>query len=157
MKDSVVFSRLMDEYGNLEQEEDAENKDRKGEKDGASSDTSDVLDEKKANAALMQTEERNTGSVSWETYRKYLGFAGGVMWAPAIVGLLTLTQGAEGQLYFPCRCDRWMSDISYLVGDNLFLGFWTARSIPGFKQGDYMAVYVALGTIGLENSTLTPH
>ena len=70
MKDSVVFSRLMDEYGNLEQEEDAENKDRKGEKEGALSDTSDVLDEKKANAALMQTEECNTGSVSWETYRK---------------------------------------------------------------------------------------
>jgi len=105
MKDSVIFSCLMDEYGNLEQEEDAENKDRKGEKEGASSDTSDVLDKKKANAALMQTEECNTGSVSWETYRKYLGFAGRVMWAPAIVGLLTLTQGALGQLYLPCRCD----------------------------------------------------
>jgi len=39
MKDSVVFSCLMDEYGNLEQEEDAENKDQKGEKEGASSDT----------------------------------------------------------------------------------------------------------------------
>jgi hypothetical protein len=32
-----------------------------------------------------------------------------------------------------------------LVGNNLFLGFWTSESIPGFRQGDYMAVYAALG------------
>jgi ATP-binding cassette subfamily C (CFTR/MRP) protein 1 len=32
-----------------------------------------------------------------------------------------------------------------LVGNNLFLGFWTAASIKGFHQGDYMAVYTVLG------------
>ena len=31
------------------------------------------------------------------------------------------------------------------VGNNLFLGFWTARSVPGFAQADYMSVYAALG------------
>lgn len=35
--------------------------------------------------------------------------------------------------------------LASLVGNNLFLGFWTAQSIPGFRQGDYMAVYAALG------------
>jgi hypothetical protein len=38
--------------------------------------------------------------------------------------------------------------VQYLVGNNLFLGFWTAYNIPGFKQGDYMAVYAALGELG---------
>ncbi|KAF8984488.1 P-loop containing nucleoside triphosphate hydrolase protein [Cyathus striatus] len=31
------------------------------------------------------------------------------------------------------------------VANTLFLGFWTAESIHGFKQGDYIAVYSALG------------
>lgn len=34
------------------------------------------------------------------------------------------------------------------VGNNLFLGFWTAESIDGFTQGQYMAVYGGLGTTG---------
>jgi hypothetical protein len=31
------------------------------------------------------------------------------------------------------------------VGNNLFLAFWTSKSIPGFSQSDYMTVYSALG------------
>ena len=27
----------------------------------------------------------------------------------------------------------------------MFLGFWTDQSIHGFSEGDYMAVYAALG------------
>ena len=53
-----------------------------------------------SNMALMQTEERNTGAVKWTVYQKYLGFAGGVIWAPIIVLLLTLTQGAQGVFLF---------------------------------------------------------
>ena len=32
-----------------------------------------------------------------------------------------------------------------LVGNNLFLGFWTSSSIPGLTQGGYMAIYASLG------------
>lgn len=32
-----------------------------------------------------------------------------------------------------------------LVATTLFLGFWTAGSIPGFSQGDYMATYAGIG------------
>lgn len=32
-----------------------------------------------------------------------------------------------------------------IVANNLFLGFWTANSVPGFKQRDYMALYASLG------------
>jgi ATP-binding cassette subfamily C (CFTR/MRP) protein 1 len=38
-----------------------------------------------------------------------------------------------------------MLSIVSAVGNTLFLGFWTAESIPGFKQGHYMAVYGGLG------------
>ena len=33
----------------------------------------------------------------------------------------------------------------FLVGNNLLLGFWTADSIPGFNEGQYMALYAGLG------------
>ncbi|KAJ7123757.1 multidrug resistance-associated ABC transporter [Mycena epipterygia] len=123
MKDGDVFCRLMDEYGNLDQEDQVA---VKGEKGAVVAGDKDVLEAKKDQAALMQTEERQTGAVSWETYRKYLKFGGGVIWAPVILGLLTAAQAAQ-------------------VGNNLFLGFWTASSLKGFRQGDYMAVYAALG------------
>ena len=32
-----------------------------------------------------------------------------------------------------------------MVTNNLFLGFWTARSIDGFSQGQYIGVYATLG------------
>jgi ATP-binding cassette subfamily C (CFTR/MRP) protein 1 len=103
MKDSEVFSRLMDEFGNLEQEDGPE---ADGAKKAAGADSKGDTEQdgdKKANAALMQAEERNTGSVAWITYAKYLRFAGGVFWAPVIVTLLALAQGAAGMsLSHPC-------------------------------------------------------
>ncbi|KII85509.1 hypothetical protein PLICRDRAFT_145262 [Plicaturopsis crispa FD-325 SS-3] len=126
MADSTIFSRLMDEYGNQEKEETEKEAPGIAKMDAVPADAHAKQDDKKADAALMQAEERNTGAVSIETYSKYLKFAGGIVWAPIFVLLLVLSQGAA-------------------VGNNLFLGFWTAESIHGFKQGDYMAVYAALG------------
>ncbi|KAJ7746241.1 multidrug resistance-associated ABC transporter [Mycena metata] len=123
MKEGVVFSRLMEDYGNLDEEEQAV---VKGEKTAIVADEKEEVDLKKGQAALMQTEERMTGAVSFETYAKYFKFAGGVVWVPLLLSLLTLGQLAQ-------------------VGNNLFLGFWTANSIKGFRQGEYMAVYAALG------------
>ena len=45
----------------------------------------------------MQAEERLTGSVLWSVYAEYLRYAGGLVWAPIIFLLLTLTQGASGK------------------------------------------------------------
>ncbi|KAJ7459489.1 multidrug resistance-associated ABC transporter [Mycena galericulata] len=122
MKDGVVFSRLMEDYGNLDQ--DPETSAVKGKKEAVAAE--EEVDPKKAQAALMQTEERMTGAVSWDTYSKYLKFAGGIVWAPIIILLLALAQAAQ-------------------VSNNMFLGFWTAESIRGFNQGEYMGVYAALG------------
>ena len=98
MSNSVVFAHLMEEHGNLESELDQDdqfsgarrkhmdNKDTKFEEAGP----------KKADAGLMQIEERNTGAITWSTYHKYLRFAGSVAWAPFLLLLLTLTQVAQG-------------------------------------------------------------
>ncbi|KAF4621625.1 hypothetical protein D9613_012586 [Agrocybe pediades] len=125
MAHGPAFSRIMEEYGNLEKDEEVEKSgDKKKKKEGK--DGSEEGGAKKGNAGLMQSEERNTGAVTWAVYSKYLRFAGGVVWAPIILSLLLLAQGAQ-------------------VSNNLFLGFWTSSSIHGFKQGDYMLVYALLG------------
>jgi len=104
MANGVTFSHLMEEYGNLEAEADANNhlsSKRKVKKDVEAEDSTEEGGPKKnSNTALMQTEERNTGAVTWTVYQKYLGFAGGMTWAPIIFLLLTLTQGAQGVFWF---------------------------------------------------------
>lgn len=98
MQNSVVFARLIEEHGNLEQEDEGADghpnnkhkaKNEKGDEGGNGGAA-------KKGADLMQIEERNTGAVTWDVYKRYLQFAGGVIWAPVVIVLLTLTQGAQG-------------------------------------------------------------
>ena len=92
IKDSDVFARLMEEHGNKE-----EGPDHAGDKDGAVDDGKAKVE---PDAALMQIEERMTGAVSWATYGQYLKYAGGIVWAPIIITLLTLSQCAQGNAFF---------------------------------------------------------
>ncbi|KZT29932.1 multidrug resistance-associated ABC transporter [Neolentinus lepideus HHB14362 ss-1] len=126
MEDSILFSRIMDEYGSLEKEDEEEKAEGKPGKKDVYEKSAIKAESGQAQAALMQVEERVTGAVTMTTYKKYLRYAGGLYWAPFIFTMLTLMQGAS-------------------VANNLFLGFWTAESIPGFTQGSYMGVYAALG------------
>ena len=98
MSDGLAFSRLMDEYGNVE----SRGKDtQKGRTVGVTKDGNKPLQYKPGSAedVLMQSEERNVGPVSWNVYKKYLHFAGGVAWAPLILFLLILTQGNQGSVF----------------------------------------------------------
>lgn len=122
MENSVVFSHLMEEYGNLEAEADSsKSRSKAGVKKAAGADGSTEGGLKKDNAALMQTEERNTGAVTWTVYKKYLGFAGGIIWAPIIILLLTLTQAAQGvfclwYLYILAQsCFSWQQSIPWIL------------------------------------------
>jgi ATP-binding cassette subfamily C (CFTR/MRP) protein 1 len=84
-----AFARLMDEYGKQEAEPESEE---------AVQVVGDEKKEKKAGKrqGLMQAEERAKGQVSTETYVKYFRYAGSVLWAPLIIGLLVLSQAASG-------------------------------------------------------------
>ena len=94
MADSVLFSRVMEEYGS--QEEEKEEEEEEG-KDGKSKEKSgDDKAKSGKKGGLMQAEERLTGSVSTMVYVKYLRYAGGLLWAPIILALLVAYQGVQG-------------------------------------------------------------
>ncbi|KAF5360312.1 hypothetical protein D9758_009126 [Tetrapyrgos nigripes] len=118
-RDSPLFARLMEEYGK-KQSVNA----KAAQKDDAVVKTQDLIAQK--DDPLIQAEERLVGAVSWTTYKKYLRAAGGLSWAPAIFACLVLLQSSQ-------------------VGNNLTLSYWTATSIRGFSQGDYMGLYVGFG------------
>ncbi|TEB30865.1 multidrug resistance-associated ABC transporter [Coprinellus micaceus] len=145
MANSEIFSKLVEEYGNSDSDIESEHAVPDIRAPGSpklmrtkSAPGKHVEDDKESveedlkmgpdtnNGALMQDEERVTGAVTWRIYKSYMRYAGGLYWGPWILLLLVLAQGAG-------------------VGNALFLGFWTAESIPGFKQGHYMAVYGSLG------------
>jgi ATP-binding cassette subfamily C (CFTR/MRP) protein 1 len=89
-----AFARLMDEYGKLDAEDDA------GEE--AKVEAVVAKDEgAKVKKGLMQAEERVTGQVSADTYVRYFRYAGSVLWAPMILSLLVLSQGASGMCTSP--------------------------------------------------------
>ena len=117
MKDGKAFSQLIEEYGTQEQEEEevlmnaeAEIKATKVSGKERNVDAIPVVvssevnqkDEKEAivkpsASPLMSEEERNRGAVPLSVYAKYLRYAGVVIWAPIIVGILALVQGASGK------------------------------------------------------------
>ncbi|EPQ52804.1 multidrug resistance-associated ABC transporter [Gloeophyllum trabeum ATCC 11539] len=120
---SVLFSHIMEEFGNTDDlgiQTTVKKKRMEKPQEGALPKVDEARD------ILMQEEERVTGAVGLETYKKYFHYVGGLLWAFAIVVLLVLEQGAT-------------------VSNNLFLGFWTAGSIKGFHQGQYIGVYAGLG------------
>lgn len=99
MNKSVIFSRLMEEYGNLDQEDEIEKgADKKRKPSGTA-----VESDNAAQAPLMQAEERVTGAVTFKTYSKYLRYGGGLFWAPTIAIILTLYQGSQGTNTFAVK------------------------------------------------------
>jgi ATP-binding cassette, subfamily C (CFTR/MRP), member 1 len=99
MSDGPVFSRLIDEYGNSRKDTQKERI------PGLAKNAHKPLQYKPESAedVLMQLEERNVGAVPWEVYKKYLRFAGGLVWAPVILVLLILAQGSQGWGFFFTR------------------------------------------------------
>ncbi|KAL1718255.1 P-loop containing nucleoside triphosphate hydrolase protein [Schizophyllum commune] len=117
-----TFARLVEEYG-------VKNEDAAISKAEDRSETATIVDAKAVDApqqALMQDEERAVGSVSWRVYQKYIRYAGGLTWVPAIIIITALGQCSQ-------------------VANTLFLSFWSSQSIPGFSNSTYMLVYGMLG------------
>lgn len=122
MSSGATFSRLMEDYGNLEKKEKEVTTVARADEAAVEPAKADAKDAR----PLMQKEERNTGAVTLKTYARYFRYAGGLFWIAVIILELILYQGAS-------------------VANNLFLGFWTSESISGFTQGGYMGTYAALG------------
>lgn len=103
MEGSIVFSKLVEEYGSQDQAEDGEGTKKK--KEGKEVDEGG--DAGKGTQELMQTEERNLGSVEWNVYGRYLKFGGGVIRGPMILIILVLMQVGQGMANFLCRYERY--------------------------------------------------
>ena len=139
MNDNGLFSRIIEEYGSQEKAD---------EKDEIEVETTKVTATsgaqiKKAQAALMQAEERLTGSVSSSVYYRYFAFAGGIVLLPGLLLLLAAYQGSTSMTSLLLIMNT--VSLMFTVANNLFLGFWTSQSIHGFSQGDYMGTYAGLG------------
>lgn len=95
MSNGEAFSRLMEDYGRLEQGnimQRAVNADSTEAlvKEGGAKQADEVKD------TLMQLEERSTGAVPWSAYKRYFFYAGGIVWIPIIIIMLLLNQGMSG-------------------------------------------------------------
>ena len=122
-----AFGQLIAEFGSLKKEaEEEEVAEALGEVEAT------PAVEKKARAAvtpgagLMQDEERTTGAVAGDVYGQYLKAMGSLWWGVILFGFYALSQAAT-------------------VGNNIFLGLWSAQSIADWNEGQYMGVYAALG------------
>jgi len=92
MSNSVIFRRLVDEYGSLEANQGSSRGQPAAKQHAGPASTSN-----KADDVLMQLEERQTGAVTWGVYKNYLRNAGGLFWAPIIVALLLLQEAGNGE------------------------------------------------------------
>jgi len=94
MSDNAVFSHLIEEHGNTRtKNQNVLTGKEITSLEGWKAATDPVQD------VLMQEEERNTGAVGWDIYKKYLKNAGGILWAPVIGALLLMVEGNNGGLF----------------------------------------------------------
>ena len=119
-----IFKTLIAEYGSQAKSEETNEEDMDKPKDKSKEETK-AGDEKMATGVITEDEERITGTVSWKTYTEYFKSIG-AWWRIAVPLFFLIGQQI---------C---------IVGNNLFLGFWSGQTIEGFSQGQYMAIYGGL-------------
>ncbi|KAL9580548.1 MAG: hypothetical protein Q9212_004426 [Teloschistes hypoglaucus] len=115
------FQKLMASTAQEEKQDDevSENEQEEEKKDAKKRKVS------KRGAALMQQEERAVRSVSWSVYDAYIRASGSIFYAPLVIFLLILSQGAN-------------------IATSLWLSYWTSNKF-GYSSGTYIGTYAALG------------
>ncbi|ODN79695.1 hypothetical protein L202_03623 [Cryptococcus amylolentus CBS 6039] len=118
---SSSISEVEDVEGAIDQT--ADDADTGAEKTGPTSATKMVEETK-----LILDEEIAEGSISWTVYRKYGQAINSWILPILVVSFLLLSQAAT-------------------VFNSLFLGFWSEDKYDSLRQGEYMAIYGALGAM----------
>jgi len=100
------FSAFINEFGSAQEEKDNEDEEVAIENSSAGTKVDlaagltkekeklDKLKKATVGAALMQTEERNTGAIQWDVYKAYIKAGCGEVMIPLLVFSLVLMQGA---------------------------------------------------------------
>ncbi|KAE8210857.1 hypothetical protein CF327_g5323 [Tilletia walkeri] len=141
-----AFSRLVEEFGG-DREKEAEEKEEKSAEEAAEEEKAiegkvdedeatkharaieeqTRLEEKAKAGALMQTEERNTGAVSWNVVASYLRAGRGNVFIPLVILTLIAMQAAQ-------------------VLSSYWIVWWQERSL-GLATGGYIGIYAMLGVM----------
>jgi ATP-binding cassette, subfamily C (CFTR/MRP), member 1 len=113
----------VEEFGGKEEE-------KKEEEDEAEEDVIEEPEEKEKKPeqkakALMQVEERATGSVKWGVYAEYARAGGGIWVIPAVILSVLACNGVN-------------------IATSLWLSYWTSNKY-GLTEGAYVGIYAALG------------
>lgn len=121
-----IFETLMREHGNANSADHSFTSAKVLETKRTANGLGEESGHKKPTARLLLEEDRATGKVSGSTYVALLKAMG-------LPGLINVA--------FICSVLAQCSQI----GSNLFLGFWSGSTIPGFRTGQYMWTYAGLG------------
>ncbi|TFY77333.1 hypothetical protein EWM64_g6678 [Hericium alpestre] len=125
MANSGEFARFINEFVS-EEEQDAREEEAIEEEDTEEAKKKQVKRRGMVQgAALMQTEERNTGAVGWEVYKSYSQAGNGAVFLPLLALSVILMQVAT-------------------VLSSYWLVWWQQREWPR-PQGFYMGIYALLG------------
>ena len=129
-----IFKTLIEEFGSLEAEEDQQREEDlvQTKSDQLSADAEWSSQE----AKLVIDEERELGKVSRTVYAGYIK----AIRSPTALFLYLLLLIIQQVAY---------------VASTLFLGWWSAQSIPHFERSDYMAIYASMLCEGNETGTDT--
>jgi hypothetical protein len=117
-----AFSKLVEEFGGKEEE-------KKEVEDEVEEDAIEEPEKEKKPVqkakALMQVEERATGSVAWGVYAEYARAGGGIWVIPAVILSVLACNGVN-------------------IATSLWLSYWTSNKY-GLSEGAYVGIYAALG------------
>ncbi|CAG8620597.1 18107_t:CDS:10 [Acaulospora morrowiae] len=124
MKDGKGFYKLINEYGEGDEDEDEA---KAEEIEDSSEKKTDVKDKKivLAGKGLMTTEERSTGAVNNKVYISYLRAAGGLILVPTVFVILVGMQGSN-------------------IGNTLWLSYWSSDQFH-LSYGAYIGIYCLWG------------
>ncbi|KZT07645.1 P-loop containing nucleoside triphosphate hydrolase protein [Laetiporus sulphureus 93-53] len=118
------FARFAREFGAKEEEEEEE-EEAVEEEVGEEKEMGGHETKSGPGVTMMQTEERNTGSVSARVYRRYLAAGKGGIILPLLIASIALLQGAQ-------------------VMSSYWLVYWEEVKWP-YGSGFYMGIYAGLG------------
>lgn len=119
-----ILQKLMADHGNGQV--DSRVKEATDLNTGAAQVPDNQLQHLPSTTKLIMDEERKIGSISWRTYIAYARVMSKEWWFAISILMLILGETCS-------------------VLNTLFLGFWSGKSIPGFSQGKYMALYASFG------------
>ncbi|KAF9046870.1 ABC transporter [Hymenopellis radicata] len=158
MANNGEFSKFYKEFGSQEEQEE--------EKQEAEAEAIEETDEKKdadtkrktavKGAGMMQTEERNTGSISSSVYKEYLKAGNAILVLPVLLFSLVFVQGAAVMASYWLvywQEEKWRQPSGFYMGIYAALG--VAQAFGFFIMGSTFALLTYFASQRLHSKSIT--